>query len=55
MLMGTGDQLMDLSVMKPYPGENKLPDRLLAIKDVNAQYQKLLKELTAPSSRRINC
>ncbi len=47
LLMGTADQLMDLSVTKPYPGENKLPDRLLAIKEVNEKYQKLLKELTA--------
>lgn len=47
LLMGTADQLMDLSVMKPYPGTNKLPDRLLAIKEVNDKYQKLLKELTA--------
>ena len=46
MLMGSADQLMDLSVMKPYPGENKLPDRLLAIKDVNDKYRKLLKELS---------
>jgi putative membrane-bound dehydrogenase-like protein len=47
LLMGSADQLMDLSVTKPYPGENKLPDRLLAIKEVNEKYQKLLKELTA--------
>ena len=38
---------MDLSLTKPYPGENKLPDRLLAIKEVNEKYQKLLKELAA--------
>jgi putative membrane-bound dehydrogenase-like protein len=47
LLMGSPDQLMDLSVMKPYPGENKLTDRLLAIKDVHEKYQQLLKELTA--------
>ncbi|QJX00428.1 PVC-type heme-binding CxxCH protein [Frigoriglobus tundricola] len=47
LLMGSPDQLMDLSVTKPYPGDNKLPDRLLAIKDVSTRYQKLLKELTA--------
>jgi spore coat protein H len=47
LLMGSADQLMDLNVTKPYPGENKLPDRLLAIKDVNEKYLKLLKELTA--------
>jgi putative membrane-bound dehydrogenase-like protein len=47
LLFGTADQLMDLSVIKPYPGQNKLPDRLLAIKGVNAQHQKFLKDLTA--------
>ena len=44
--MGTADQLMDLSLTHPYPGENKLVDRLLAIKDVSEKYQKLLKELS---------
>jgi putative membrane-bound dehydrogenase-like protein len=46
LLMGTADQLMDLSLAHPYPGENKLPDRLLAIKEINEKYQKLLKELS---------
>ena len=46
LLMGTADQLMDLSLTHPYPGENKLVDRLLAIKDVSEKYQKLLKELS---------
>jgi putative membrane-bound dehydrogenase-like protein len=45
-LMGTPDQLMDLSITRPYPGENKLPDRLLAVKEINAKYQQLLKELS---------
>src|SRR5262249_19729730 len=31
---------------KPYPGQNKLPDRLLAIKEFNEKYQKLLKDLS---------
>ena len=31
----------------PYPGENKLADRLLAIKDVKESYGKLLKELSS--------
>jgi putative membrane-bound dehydrogenase-like protein len=47
LLMGSADQLMDLSLTKPYPGENKLPDRLLAIEEVNDRYQALLKELSA--------
>ena len=46
LLMGNAEQVMDLSVRKPYPGENKLPDRLLAIKEVNERYLALLKELT---------
>ncbi len=45
LLMGSADQLMDLSLTKPYPGQNRLPDRLLAIKTVNEKYQKLVKEL----------
>ena len=49
LLMGSADQLMDLSLVKPYPGENKLPDRLLAITEVSEKYQKLLKELAANS------
>ncbi len=47
LLMGTAEQLMDLSVMKPWPGENKLPDRLLAIPEIAARYKKLLQELTS--------
>jgi putative membrane-bound dehydrogenase-like protein len=44
--MGSADQQMDLSLTHPYPGENKLADRLLAIKDVKERYAKLLKELS---------
>ncbi len=53
--MGTPEQLMNLSLTKPYPGENKLPERLLAIKEVNEKYQKLLKDLatTAFSKERL--
>jgi putative membrane-bound dehydrogenase-like protein len=47
LLMGSPDQLTDLSLAKPYPGVNKLPDRLLAVKDVKEKYDKLLKELSA--------
>jgi putative membrane-bound dehydrogenase-like protein len=46
LLMGTPDQLMDLSVTKPYAGESKLADRLLAIAEVNEKYRKLVKELS---------
>lgn len=46
LLYGTPDQLMDVSILKPYPGDSKLPDRLLAIKEVKEKYLKLLKEMT---------
>src|SRR5262249_2493564 len=46
LLMGTADQLTDLSLTHPYPGENRLVERLLAVKDVSDQYQKLLKDLS---------
>jgi putative membrane-bound dehydrogenase-like protein len=46
LLMGTADQLMDLSLTHPYPGDNKLVDRLLAVKDMGEKYQKLLKDLS---------
>src|SRR5262245_4861536 len=45
LLMGTADQLMDLSLTRPYPGSNKLVERLLGIKEVNARYRSLLREL----------
>lgn len=41
------DQQLDLSVTQPYAGEHKLISRLLAIQDVNAKYQQILKDLTA--------
>ncbi len=44
---GGPDQQLDLSVTHPYAGQNKLLDRLFAIKPVSEQYQKILKELTA--------
>lgn len=47
LLMGSAEQLMDLSLTHPYPGDNKLADRLLAIPDVRDRYQKLLRELSA--------
>ena len=47
MLFGSPDQLMDLSVMKPYPGENKLPDRLLSVKANADRYRELLGVLSS--------
>ena len=43
--VGTAEERMDLSLMHPHIGKYKLFDRLMAIKDINEQYQKLLKEL----------
>ena len=42
---GSPDQQMDLSLLHPYVGQNKLIDRLLAIPAVNEQYRKILKDL----------
>lgn len=46
LLMGTADQLADLSLMHPYPGANKLPDRLLAIPEVNDKYRAVLRDVS---------
>jgi putative membrane-bound dehydrogenase-like protein len=46
LLLGTADQLMDLSLTHPYSGDNKLVERLLAIKEVRAKYHKLLRDLS---------
>jgi spore coat protein H len=45
--LGPGDQQATLSVNHPHVGQNKLIDRLLAMKDVNEKYQKVLKDLSA--------
>ena len=45
LLMGTAEQLMDLSLTHPYPGENRLVERLLKIDEINKTYQILLKDL----------
>lgn len=46
LLMGTAEQLMDLSLTHPYPGENKLVERLLKIKAIDNSYKQLLAELS---------
>ena len=46
LLMGTADQLMNLSLTHPYPGDNKLVERMLAIDHVGEKYQSLLKNLS---------
>ena len=45
LMMGSADQLMDMSLARPYGGQNRLADRLLAIKDVRAAHQKIVREL----------
>src|SRR5436853_7226131 len=42
---GSPEQQMDLSLMHPHVEQHKLIDRLLAIKEVNARYHDLLKEM----------
>ncbi len=45
LMMGSADQLMDMSLARPYGGPNRLADRLLAIKDVSEAHQKIVKDL----------
>jgi putative membrane-bound dehydrogenase-like protein len=49
LLMGTADQLMDLSLTHPYPQQNRLVERLLAIKEVSEKYRQVLRELSEKS------
>ena len=51
-MMGSADQLMDMSLSRPYGGENRLADRLLAIKDVREAHQKILKEISTTVFRK---
>jgi hypothetical protein len=44
---GTPEQQVELSLMHPHAGNNKLIDRLLAIDDVKARYRKILEEMAA--------
>ena len=46
LMMGTADQLMDMSIARPYGGENRLADRLLAISDVRDSYRKIVSDLS---------
>jgi spore coat protein H len=46
-MAGSPDQQIDLSLTHPYVGQNKLIDRLLAVKSVNERYQQILKDLAA--------
>lgn len=44
---GNANQNMDLSLTHPYGGTHRLTERLLAIPETSATYQKLLKELAS--------
>jgi spore coat protein CotH/Ca2+-binding EF-hand superfamily protein len=46
-MAGSPEQQVDLSLTHPHPGENKLLDRLLAVKEISNRYQELLKEISA--------
>lgn len=52
LMMGSADQLMDMSLAHPYGGENRLADRLLAVPEVKDAYQKVVKELAATIFRK---
>ncbi len=45
LMMGSPDQLMDMSLARPYGGQNRLADRLLAIDEVSKSYRRIVKEL----------
>src|SRR5262249_32473167 len=45
-MAGTPEQQVNLSIMHPHRGANRLIDRLLAVKEINEQYRKVVKELT---------
>ncbi len=51
-MMGTADQLLEMSLMHPYGGENRLADRLLAMKDVRDGYRKTLEQLVSSAFRK---
>ena len=51
-MMGSADQLMDMSLARPYGGQNRLADRLLAIKEVREAHQKILRELATTVFRK---
>lgn len=47
LLMGSAEELMDLRITKPYPGENRIADRLLAHPPTRERYLKLVSELAS--------
>ena len=51
-MMGSADRLMDMSLARPYGGQNRLADRLLAIADVREAQQKILEDLASTVFRK---
>lgn len=47
--VGTPEQLVELSIHHPHAGQNKLIDRLFAIKEHKERYLAIIKELTETS------
>jgi putative membrane-bound dehydrogenase-like protein len=51
-MMGSYDQLMDMSLARPYGGENRLADRLLAVKEIREAHQEVVKQLASTVFRK---
>ncbi|MDB5349961.1 MAG: cotH 2 [Planctomycetota bacterium] len=51
-MMGSPDQLMDMSLTHPYGGQNRLADRLLALPEVREVQRKILKDLASTVFRK---
>jgi putative heme-binding domain-containing protein len=52
LMMGSADQLMDMSLARPYGTPNRLADRLLAIKDVSEAHRNIVKDLATTVFRK---
>src|SRR5262249_2137745 len=52
LMMGSADQLMDMSLARPYGGQNRLADRLLAIKDIREAHRKIVRDLATTVFRK---
>ena len=52
LMMGSAEQLMDMSLAHPYGGQNRLADRLLAMPEVRDAHQKIIRELATTVFRK---
>ncbi len=52
LMMGSSDQLMDMSLARPYGGQNRLADRLLAMPDVREAHRKIVKDFATTVFRK---